>query len=266
MEQTKSEEDKFAKMGSMCAGGADKSGEMNTDIQAKMDRVGWVALESNPEMFNGFAREVGMSNKWEFVDVFGVDPELLTMVPPGAVAVTLLFQSSPNASKAKEEQHKQISSAGQKVDKDLKYIRQYVRNACGTIACIHSLANNQKALDIKPDSPIGRYLAKIEGKSPDEGGEMLADATELHRASETRATADGQTTAPEPSANVDCHFICFVEKGGDVYELDGMKAFPVNHGPTNGDLLKATAAVVKTKFMDVDPDSINFNMMALVKQ
>lgn len=30
---------------------------------------------------------------------------------------------------------------------------------------------------------------------------------------------------------VDTHFVCFVEKEGHLYELDGRKSFPINHGP-----------------------------------
>merc|ERR1712217_456899 len=187
------------------------------------------------------------------------------MVPPECVAVTLLFRSSPNLHKFREEQRVRIAAKGQTLHPELTYLKQFIGNACGTIATIHSLANNAATVGIASDSPLGRYMTRIEGKSSDDAGALLAKATDLHQASEASATTGGQTSAPEAHANVDAHFIAFIEKGGDVYELDGVKEFPINHGPSDGKLLEAAARVIKQCFMDQDPDSIHFNMMALVR-
>eukprot|EP00416_Gambierdiscus_australes_P046601 CAMPEP_0171101170 /NCGR_PEP_ID=MMETSP0766_2-20121228/54168_1 /TAXON_ID=439317 /ORGANISM="Gambierdiscus australes, Strain CAWD 149" /LENGTH=242 /DNA_ID=CAMNT_0011561147 /DNA_START=60 /DNA_END=788 /DNA_ORIENTATION=+ len=237
----------------------------DSTIQEKMKTVHWVPLESNPDMLSGFAWGVGLPKGWEFVDVYGVDPEMLGMVPGTCCAVTLLFGNSDKLKGFREEQRKKIEAeGGGKVSGNLVYLKQYVGNACGTIAAIHSIANNAEAMGLSEDTPLGRFLAKIRGMTPVEAGLELANAQELHQASETSA-AGGQTAAPEATADVDAHFIAFVEKEGDVYELDGVKVFPINHGPSDGSLLKAAAKVIKSCFMDQDPDSIQFNMMALVK-
>lgn len=255
--------------GNSCCSG---STVVNTDadeadpskVRAKMGNVNWVPLESNPDMLNQFARGVGLPQVWEFVDVFGVEPDLLSMVPPSCVAVTLLFQCTANARKQKQEQQERIEKQTQKVSPNLVYMKQYVGNACGTIACLHSMANNQKVIGLDPSCAVSKFVEAIKGKTAIAAGEMLADASDLHLVSEASA-AGGQTAAPAAAAGVDCHFICFVEKDGDVYELDGTKEFPINHGPSNGEFMKAVAEVVKNEFMKVDPTSIHFNMMALVK-
>jgi hypothetical protein len=59
------------------------------------------------------------------------------------------------------------------------------------------------------------------------------------------------------------HFISFVAVDGDLYELDGRKAGPVNHGPCQPDeVLKKSVAVIKG-FMERDPNALQFNMVAL---
>jgi len=237
----------------------------DASIRERMKNVHWVPLESNPEMLTDFAQQVGMPSSWAFTDIFGLDEELLAMVPPGAVAVTLLFDSSRDVMrKWKAEQKAAIQASGQKISPSLKHLRQYVGNACGTIATIHSLANNAEALGLSADSPLGKFLAAADGKTPDDIGIMLADAKDLHTASEASAQG-GQTAAPEADADVNNHFIVFVEKDGDIYELDGTKAFPINHGAVEGSLLFTAAKVIKKNFMEKDPDSMHFNMMALVK-
>ena len=119
-------------------------------------------------------------------------------------------------------------------------------------------------MGIAADSPVGKFLAASAGKSAPEIGASLADATALHSASEG-AAAGGQTAAPEATAQTDHHFIAFIEKDGDCYELDGGKQFAINHGPTEGDLLLKATQVIKANFMDPQPDVMDFALMALAK-
>ena len=42
---------------------------------------------------------------------------------------------------------------------------------------------------------------------------------------------------PNIEDDVDLHFIVFVEKDGDLYELDGAKPFPINHGTSHENTL-----------------------------
>lgn len=238
-------------------------GHCDEATREKMRQVNWVPLESNPDMLTGFAQTVGMPASWMFTDIFSLDEDMLAMVPPGCVAVTLLYDSSREPMREwKAEQRAAITASGQKVSPDLKYMRQFVGNACGTIATIHCLANNAQAVGLPVDSPLGKFLASTHSKNPGEIGLMLADAADLHTASEASAQG-GQTAAPEADADVNNHFIAFVEKDGDVYELDGSKAFPINHGSAEGGLLVRAAKIIKG-FMEKDPESINWNMMALV--
>ena len=74
---------------------------------------------------------------------------------------------------------------------------------------------------------------------PDKIGLALADASDIHGQSEASASG-GQTEAPEATAKTDCHFICFVAAEGEVYELDGNKSFPINHGEPFRNVHKCT--------------------------
>lgn len=230
----------------------------------KMEEVNWVPLESNPEMMNTFAHAVGLPEDWSFVDVLGVDPELLQMVPRPCVAVMLLYECSTNLERYKRRQKAEIKVSGQTLSEKLFFMKQYVGNACGTIAAIHCLANSAERLDVPKDSSLGKFLAQTQRQSPEAIGAALADFSEFHEASEESAEG-GQTEAPEADEELNRHFVAFVEQDGDVYELDGTKAFPINHGPAADGLLNAATQVIKSKFMAQDVDNIYFNMMALAK-
>jgi ubiquitin carboxyl-terminal hydrolase L3 len=46
-----------------------------------------------------------------------------------------------------------------------------------------------------------------------------------------------ENKAPDIENDVDLHYIAFVHKDGDLYELDGAKPFPLNHGASSPDCL-----------------------------
>ena len=73
----------------------------------------------------------------------------------------------------------------------------------------------------------------------------------------------GCLIAPFVLSSLCSDFISFVAVDGDLYELDGRKAGPVNHGPTTpGNLLQDAVKVIKG-FMERDPTAVQFNMVAL---
>jgi ubiquitin carboxyl-terminal hydrolase L3 len=62
---------------------------------------------------------------------------------------------------------------------------------------------------------------------------------------------------------VNHHFISFVEFKGCLYELDGCKKFPINHGEVGEGEFLAKACEAAHKFMLRDPEESSFNLMAL---
>lgn len=54
--------------------------------------------------------------------------------------------------------------------------------------------------------------------------------------------------------DVDTHFIVFIQKNGHIYELDGRKKSPINHGPTTVESFLTDAAALAKKLMERDPD------------
>jgi ubiquitin carboxyl-terminal hydrolase L3 len=72
--------------------------------------------------------------------------------------------------------------------------------------------------------------------------------------------AQGQSAVVEDTWN---HFVAFIEKDGCLYELDGRKEFPINHGATSSETLLEDSAKVVRGYMDRDPEELRFTMLAL---
>lgn len=219
----------------------------------------WLPLESNPEVLNEFALKLRASPSHVFHDILGFDAELLAMVPAGCVAVLLLFPSD-EMSAAKAAQLERLRGEGYAPEPGLFFMRQFVGNACGTIATIHALCNNSFLID--PASDLGAFLETNRALDAEACGANLARAAFISAATSESAQG-GQTAAPEVGADVNHHFVAFVVHGGNVYELDGTKPWPINHGPVGEDGLLASAAeIIKKEFIAHVPDGM-FNAMAL---
>lgn len=100
----------------------------------KKKRKNWMPLESNPELMNKFLHKLGVSPMFRFVEVLGVDPDLLAMVPSPVFAVLLCFPISAASEKHRAEEADRIAKDGQADSKNVYFTLQTVGNACAS-AC-----------------------------------------------------------------------------------------------------------------------------------
>ncbi|XP_073252388.1 ubiquitin carboxyl-terminal hydrolase isozyme L3-like isoform X2 [Porites lutea] len=201
--------------------------------------VRWLPLESNPDVMNKFVNNLGLKPSWSFVDVFGLDPELLAIIPQPACALLLLFPTSDKYQEFKKEQEDKVLKNGQEVSPNVYFMKQTIGNACGTVAIIHSIANNTDVLQLE-EGFLKRFIESTKSLSPEEKGAKLESDENISEAHEACAQ-EGQTETPSAEDHVDLHFVAIVHKDGSLYELDGRKSFPINHGKTSKDtFLKAS--------------------------
>jgi len=233
----------------------------------------WIPLESNPEGFNKWASKAGLiTTRNEFGDVYGLDDELLGIVPQPVVAVVLLFPFEDDFRKKQDVRYtKKLEVIGKgHIDPTIIWIKQNIGNACGTMALLHALANSPVVFE--PESPITQFIDQCKSKTPVERAKLF-ESTSLFKNIHAEAAQTGQTAPPE-NLDVDLHFTCFVEApdasvrtsasgpySRRLIELDGSRDGPVDHGPVK-DFLKDVAKVIKEDFVGCS-ESLKFTMMCL---
>ncbi|XP_055589520.1 ubiquitin carboxyl-terminal hydrolase-like isoform X2 [Uranotaenia lowii] len=145
----------------------------------------------------------------------------------------------------------------------LFYMRQYARNACGTVALVHAVLNNPD-IELEPGSPLYSFLERAKAANPEDRGKMFESDAAIREIHQVLAT-EGQTAAPHPDDEVYHHFIAFVHAEGRLYELDGSKRRgPIEHGPTTPENLLHDAVAVCKQYIERDPGEVGFSMMGLV--
>merc|ERR1740121_2280547 len=166
----------------------------------KLPIPNWLPLESNPDVLNGFLARVGVEEGPQFVDVLGLDDELLKLVPKPVLALCLLFPTEP-VQKLRVEALKDFAVSCRGPEETF-YLAQHEAfgNACGTIAAVHAVGNLARSGEVRlrPGSPIEKFLQRVAGLSPVEAGLELAGTVALHEASEEAATShEAQTETPD---------------------------------------------------------------------
>ncbi|KAM1034331.1 hypothetical protein ACFX2J_037558 [Malus domestica] len=219
----------------------------------------WLPLEANPDVMNQFLWGLGLQeNEAECFDVYGLDGELLEMVPKPVLAVLFLY---PITAKTEEERMMQANEK-QEPKGSVYFMKQTVGNACGTIGLLHAVGNINSEIKLVEDSFLDRFFKKTASMDPLQRAAFLESDPEMEVAHSVAANG-GDT---EASDNVDTHFICFACVDGELYELDGRKSGPISHGPSSPDSLLQDAAKVIQGMIQKNPDSLNFNVIAISKK
>ena len=209
----------------------------------------WPPIEANPQVFNDFARQVGVPTRWQFDDVLGFDDELLAMVSQPCLAIIFLFPCKCKT---------QFSEAN-RGDKGF-FLRQVseLDQACGTIAMIHAIANNLKNMDIKTGVIYDYVNNASKEDTPEKRGNLLVENQSVLKLHKSFAN-EGQSHVKEQA---DHHFVCFTEVDGHIYEFDGCKPAPTNHGSLNDTpFLNKVVSIIKDEYMK-DPSVYDLAMIS----
>lgn len=200
----------------------------------------------------------------EFNDVYGLDEEMLEMVPKPVLAVLFLYPyTSPSSSEMQIEQAQSSEAEKKKPTSEKVYFtKQTVGNACGTIGILHAIGNALSEIKLREDSYLDRFYKSTANMDPFERAAFFEKDREMEDAHSVAATA-GDT---EATSHVEEHYVCFTCVDGELYELDGVQSRPISHGSSSpSTLLQDAAKVIKGKIEKI-PGSINFNVMALSKK
>ncbi|MED6193866.1 Ubiquitin carboxyl-terminal hydrolase 3 [Stylosanthes scabra] len=219
----------------------------------------WLPLEANPDVMNQFLWGLGLpEDEAECCDVYGLDDQLLEMVPKPVLAVLFLYPITPQT----EEERLQQENEKREYSSKVYFMKQTVGNACGTVGLLHALGNPTSEIKLVEGSFLDKFFKSTASMDPMQRARFLENDGEVEVAHSVAANA-GETVAAD---NAYAHFICFSCVDGQLYELDGRKSEPISHGPSSPSTLLKDAAKVINSMIQKNPDSINFNVIAVSKK
>ncbi|KAJ7782833.1 ubiquitin carboxyl-terminal hydrolase [Mycena metata] len=188
------------------------------------DSNGWQLTESDPSVFTELLKTLGVPLIVD--DLYSLDPESLAALQP-LHALIFLFKWIPSAGGTSS------TTLGGEYDRTFPgfFAHQVVNNACATLAVMNALGNI-------PSLTAGPQLTELNsfttGMDPQTRGMVITSADWLREAHNSLSppSAISLDGLGLPKTSEDAyHFVVYLPAMGCLYELDGLKEFPVKHGP-----------------------------------
>ncbi|EFX76605.1 hypothetical protein DAPPUDRAFT_54920 [Daphnia pulex] len=234
---------------------------------------GWLELESDPGIFTLLLEDLGTCGV-QVEEVYDLQKPLDGDAP--VYGYIFLFRWRERS------RRKTILDAEQFIKDEtainnMFFAHQVVPNSCATHALLSILLNC-------PQVTLGPTLSRLKldtsGMSPDNKGLAIGNTPELALAHNSHAAPAVACDRNERNANVPSsgrfsaeafHFVSYVPVDGQLFELDGLKPFPIDHGPwaPNEDWTELFRRVIQERIGSATAGGepyhdIRFSLMAVV--
>ncbi|KAJ2161863.1 ubiquitin carboxyl-terminal hydrolase [Coemansia sp. RSA 552] len=216
----------------------------------------WCLIESDPGVFTELVQNMGVRDV-QVEELYSLDAEELRAMEP-VYGLIFLFKWRAGARTAS-------AAAEQEGDHDSVYFaQQIVQNACATQALLAILLNRQEI-------ELGETLANFRGFSaelpPEMRGLALTNCDQIRNVHNSFVRPESFLAEEKSRVATEdddvFHFISYVPVNGRLYELDGLKAGPVDHGATE-DWLEDAGRVIEKRMGEYSQSEIRFNLMAVI--
>jgi len=228
-------------------------------MEAHDDQSGWQLTESDPGVFTELLKTLGVPLIVD--DLYSLDADSLAALQP-LHALIFLFKWISTSGDAPS-----ITQGGE-YDRDFPgfFAHQVVNNACATLAVLNALGNI-------PSLTTGPQLAELNsfttGMDPQTRGMVITSADWLREAHNSLSppSAISLDGLGLPKTSEDAyHFVVYLPAMGSLYELDGLKQFPVRHGSyeeTGEGWVKKARDTIEARIATYPAGALEFNLLAL---
>lgn len=237
-----------------------------------MSRSGsWFELESDPGLFTLLVHEYG-ADAVQVDEVYDINKEI-----KGPVYGFIFLFKWIEERRARRKPGNENFVEDPDVINNMFFAHQSIHNSCATHALLSILMNCQ-GINIGPI--LKRIKHFTEGMDPESKGYVIGNLPKLAHIHNSYAKPERHKLPEKLSkseAGITCksaidtfHFVSYVPINGRLFELDGLKPFPIDHGPwqENEEWTDHFRRIIAERLgMNIGApyQDIRFNLMAVVK-
>ncbi|KAJ2337071.1 hypothetical protein GGH92_007603 [Coemansia sp. RSA 2673] len=225
----------------------------------------WCLIESDPGVFTELIHNMGVRDV-QVEELYSLDSDTLRAMAP-VYGLIFLFkwqgQTTPHS-----DSKQNPGSSGIVVDSnDVFFAQQIIQNACATQAILSILLNRESEIEL--GETLTNFQSFASDLPPDMRGLALTNCDQIREVHNSFVRPESFLTDPDeprrPAGEDDdlFHFISYVPVNGRLYELDGLKRGPIDHGESE-DWLERVGEVIQQRMGEYKEGEIRFNLMAVI--
>ncbi|XP_068633271.1 ubiquitin carboxyl-terminal hydrolase calypso isoform X2 [Battus philenor] len=207
----------------------------NMPVELNSLTEGWLELESDPGLFTLLLEDFGVKGV-QVEEIYDLHKPLESPV----YGFIFLFRwIEERRSRRKFVEQIESFVRDEETINNIFFAQQMVPNSCATHALLSILLNC-------PNLHLGETLSRLKhhtlGMNPENKGWAIGNTPELacahnsHAIPQARKKADKNAGVPTGRFTGEAyHFVSFVPINGHLFELDGLKPYPTDHGPWAND-------------------------------
>ncbi|KAG0071469.1 ubiquitin carboxyl-terminal hydrolase [Podila epicladia] len=223
------------------------------------DSGNWCLIESDPGVFTGLIKGIGVSGI-QVEEIYSIDKETLEDLKP-VHGLIFLFKWQGHDPAAQSNNQAPIV-----YDESIFFAQQVIQNACATQAIL-SILMNSPAIDIGEE--LTNFKAFVSDFPAELKGHAISNSDLIRTVHNSFARSDpfiNDMHDPDAKEKEDLfHFIAYTPVNGNLYELDGLQEGPRNHGPCPGESwLEKVGPIIQERMARYSGGEIRFNLMAVV--
>lgn len=196
----------------------------------KMNK-GWLELESDPGLFTLLVEDFGVKGV-QVEEIYDLQSKCQSPVY-GFIFLFKWIEERRSRRKVNTLVD-ETSVIDEEIVNDMFFAHQLIPNSCATHALLSVLLN---CSGVELGTTLSRMKAFTKGFSPESKGYAIGNAPELARAHNSHARPEPRHL-PEKQNGISAvrtmeafHFVSYVPIKDRLFELDGLKAYPIDHGP-----------------------------------
>eukprot|EP00794_Sanderia_malayensis_P015688 gene15688-17270_t len=217
----------------------------------------WCLIESDPGVFTELIRGFGCTGV-QMEELWSLDEHTLELLRP-VHGLIFLFKWRPG------EETDGAIVRDSRLD-NIFFAKQVINNACATQAIL-SILLNAKHPDLRLGETLSSFKEFTSQFDPSLKGLSLSNSDSIkhvHNSFARQSMFEFDNTSKEKDDDV-FHFVAFVPIQGRLYELDGLKDGPIDHGScTHEGWLKVCKPIIEKRMQKYSAEEIHFNLMAVV--